>query len=134
MFNKCAFIVGGLVMLMSATSSFSHHCPSHFSRNSDGRFVSDEAPGWHSYVLLEPKVSLDAKQFSGALYIPDRHQIACVYKASNDQWIALTSNPRHAFNEDDLKIEVWNYDADRGEFNCGKPNKNRLACEFTVHS
>lgn len=133
--NHRTFII--TTLLCTGLSSLSAQaaietCPSKFYRNDEGFFISDQPPGWRSYKPSPNGTTLKVDDFGGAVFSPEHKRIACVYRDSNNKWVALVSSRAYAFSQDDLNIDAWKYNHKRKMFVCGTPESSRTECHFKV--
>lgn len=113
-------------------TTFAGSCPKNLTQDSQGYWSSNEPPGWKSPQPTDKKVTLEAKNFGGAVYSPSKKRIACVYKDSSGKWIAILSNIYHPFNEDDLKGNAWQYSQKHKDYICGQPKYELKDCTFEI--
>ena len=114
-------------------------CPTKLARDSNGYWYSDSKPGWKSHKPMPEGVTLKAVNFGGVVYSPERHRIACVYKASNGKWVALVSNVHHGILIDKKAMDdsgekpAWQFSKKHKDYACGQPNVTRIqGCPFEL--
>ena len=128
----------GLVLGIGFTINvFAGHCPKNLHQDDKGYWTSNDQPGWKSHRPTSPTVTLEAKDFGGAVYSPLKKRIACVYKASDGKWVALLSSVYHPFNQDDLKAQEgknspWEYNQQHKDWVCGTPKHKLEDCQFDI--
>lgn len=116
-------------------------CPTQFYKEYDGFWVSKQAPGWKSSEQTGSNVTINTKDFGGAVYAPTQKRLACVYRSSAGYWVAFVSHvhkgfqlDRHALDEV-RKHHAWNWNNKHQDFSCGRPNVNSVKdCPFTLNS
>ena len=128
-FLRTLTLVIGLGFL---TTLFAGTCPETVSQDSQGYWVSNDSPGWKSPSPSKTGLTLNANNFGGVVYSPAKKRIACVYKDSAGNWVALLSDMYHPFNEDDLKNDVWEYSQQHKDYICGQPKNTRTECAFDI--
>lgn len=127
-------------LAMTITASATTSCPTDLTQSHDGHWVSTDAPGWHSSRALPHNVTINTKDFGGAIFVPSQHRIACVYRNSKGFWTSLISNThrgiqinRHVL-DDSGKKAAWRWDSQGKDFMCGRPTvKSANKCTFTVN-
>lgn len=126
-----------LTLGLSGTA-FTYTCPTSFKQESDGFWYSQEKPGWKSHKSTSPGITIKTTDFGGVVYSPSRHRLACVYKASDNQWIALVSSMHEGIMIDkQVKDEkgnglAWRYSEKHKDYACGKPLVSNIdGCPFT---
>ncbi len=137
---KALWVVLALIIgiTLLTTSSYASTCPTVFKQGPQGYWHSIEEPGFRSHQSTKPGITISATDFGGAVYSPKHQRIACVYKASNDKWIAFVSN-----HNQNIKINqpiqsshgetAWQYSPTHKDYTCGKPRVSDLSkCEFQI--
>lgn len=127
------------VSLALAGTAFGDSCPTDLKQNEKGYWYSDSKPGWKSHKTTGTDVTLSADHFGGVIYSPKRKRVACVYKASNGQWIALVSNVHHGIVIDKQALNdsghgpAWQYNKKHDDYACGYPNVTHIdGCQFDL--
>lgn len=122
----------GITLLIAgifAIPALAETCPTHISQDSKGYWTSNDGPGWKS-TEAKTGVTLEAQDFGGVVYSPEKKRFACVYKDSTGTWVALLSSVDHAFEKEDLKGEAWEYNEQYKDHECGTPKSKLQDCEF----
>ncbi|WP_423063665.1 hypothetical protein [Candidiatus Paracoxiella cheracis] len=122
----------GVGLSFTTAASFAGQCPSNLHQDSEGYWTSNDTPGWKSVKPTDTKVTVESKNFGGAIYSPTQKRIACVYKGSDGQWVALISNVDHPFNEDNLNLKVWTFVNKHNIYICGTPKYKLDECTFVI--
>lgn len=122
-----------------SSTILSSTCPIELKRGQDGYWYSDEKPGWKSHKTTPDDVTVSPNDFGGVVYSPQRHRLACVYKASDGKWLALVSNAHHGVvidkkATDDLGTNsAWVFSKKHRDYACGHPTvKNIKGCPFEL--
>lgn len=122
------------------TLAVGNTCPTHFYKEHDGFWVSQEAPGWKSSEQSGTNVTINTKDFGGAVYAPNQRRLACVYRSSVGYWVAFVSHVHKGFQvnrhalDDARKHHAWTWDAKHKDFSCGRPNVTSIKnCKFTLN-
>lgn len=113
-------------------------CPTQLKKNDKGLWYSDQQPGWQSTAKLADGVTIEAKNFGGAVFSPTHKRIACVYRSSDDKWIAFVSDQnanievQKDVKDDSQKESAWKFSEEHKDYACGKPSVNDIKnCQFT---
>lgn len=123
---------------ISALAAEQFTCPTEFKKNAQGLWYSDQQPGWQSTAKLGDAVTIEAKNFGGAVFSPTHKRIACVYRSSDDKWVAFVSDQNANIEvlkdvkDDSGKESAWKFSDEHKDYACGKPSVNDLKnCQFT---
>ncbi len=130
--SRLMLVLAAALGLCYSVQSLATLCPTHFNHDQNGYWTSNEHPGWKSHRPTNANVTLDPKDFGGAVYSPQKKRIACVYKASDGNWVALLSSIYHPFNEDDLTGKGWEFSQEHKDYICGQPKSGIYDCDFKV--
>ena len=128
------------IALLFTTVSFAETCPTHFTQEYDGRWVSYQAPGWRSAKATNYHTTLAASDFGGAIYAPKQKRLACVYRSSKGYWVAMISHvhkgiqiDRHALDE--ARHVAWRWDPNMRDFSCSRPYvTSTTECKFSINA
>ncbi|OGO90994.1 MAG: hypothetical protein A3F41_05090 [Coxiella sp. RIFCSPHIGHO2_12_FULL_44_14] len=123
---------GLLISLGLLTTAWAGQCPTTMQQDGQKYWVSNDPPGWKSHKPTAKDITLTSDRFGGVVYSPEKKRIACVYKGSDGQWIALLSDVYHPFNEDDLQGKTWEYSPEHKDYVCGQPEHALEECQFDV--
>lgn len=131
----CALIIG----LLSMTSVGANTCPVNLKQDDKGFWYSDEKPTWRSHKATNKDIVVKASNFGGAVYSPIHHRIACLYKDSENNWLAIVSKVNYTFaidraaKDDSGKEPAWKWSEKHKDYSCGNPHvKNITGCQFTI--
>lgn len=112
-------------------------CPTNLKQDDNGYWYSTEKPGWYSRISTPKDVTLSAKNFGAVVFSPTRQRLACVYKASNNSWIALVSNLYADIEinkqtmDDTGNGPAWKWNVDHKDYSCGIPHTSDInKCSF----
>ncbi len=132
--NRLMVTLGFIAGLSFSASALAVTCPTALHQDSNGYWTSNDTPGWKSHRPTDKNITLESKNFGGAVYSPQKKRIACVYKGSDGNWVALLSSVYHPFNEDDLKGTGWEFSQQHKDYVCGQPKSGINDCGFNVKS
>jgi len=101
--------------------------------------VNQVGPGWKSHIPTPTDVKIDSKNFGGVVYSPKRKRLACVYRASNNKWVALVSQLHHSIQIDEKTKDdsgtspAWQFSKKHNDYACGRPRVTELdKCQFKL--
>jgi len=115
-------------LTLVAIGSSAATCPTKVERNDEGYWESEQAPGWRSFHKTAEGVSLDVSYFGGVVFSPRHRRMACVYKTSDGQWLALVSEQRNNFRIDKQAMDdsgtraAWVWNDQHQDYSCGRPH------------
>ena len=122
-----------------STLSIANTCPTELKRDHEGYWYSDEKPGWKAHKKTPDGVTIKVADFGGVVYSPQRHRMACVYKASDGKWVALVSSPHNGIlinkkaTNDPGNGPAWEFSKQHKDYACGHPTVTDIkGCEFQL--
>ena len=134
--TSTGLLIAGLSLAGPASADT---CPTKLTHKANGFLVSKARPGWKSHKKIPAGVTISAKNFGGVVYSPQRKRLACVYRASNKEWVALVSERNFGISIDKEakdssgKNAAWQFSKKHGDYACGRPAVKGIAdCKFTV--
>jgi hypothetical protein len=134
-------VLGSLSLIAISSIAFANSCPTQLHREYDGHWVSKQSPGWKSAEITPAGVTINTKDFGGAVYSPKQKRIACVYRSSKGFWVAMISHTHKGFQvnkhalDDARTATAWQWDHNHKDFNCGRPTVTKgKNCQFSLHS
>ena len=133
-----ASATGAIACLFFSSNVLANTCPTNLTQDEKGFWHSSEQPGWKSHIATPKDVTVDPKNFGGVVYSPKRQRLACVYRASNNKWIALVSDAHQGIKidqngkDDSGKAPAWVFSQKHSDYACGRPRVSDLSkCQFT---
>lgn len=140
--NKQFVSISSMFLVLTiGTNVMADTCPKNILQDSQGYWYSTEKPGWKSNSPTKTGIQLNVQDFGGVVYAPDKQRMACVYRDSQNQWIALVSEvtPNVQIDnkalDDSGKRPAWTLDEKYKYYTCGKPYITGVEkCPFTLGS
>ena len=128
-----------ITLLAICSQTFAATCPTQFQQHQNGFWYSQQKPSWKSVIKTPKNITLSAKDFGGVVYSVKHSMLACIYKASNGNWIPLVSKPDKKIKidltakDDNGKATAWRFNPKKKDFACGAPFvKNLKGCQFKL--
>lgn len=129
------------ILAILSTPILASTCPTHFTQESSGHWISAEEPGWRSAETGSLQTDINSADFGGVLYSPKHKRMVCVFRTNKGFWVAMISNTEKRFQIDRHALDssrkhlAWRWDRKHKDFSCGRPNVINIAnCPFTTNA
>jgi len=113
-------------------------CPTKLDRSIEGYWYSTQHPGWSSIETFPQTITINPDHTGAIVFNPMKARLACVYKNSENKWVAIVSMPTNGIRTDtgilnQQSRRVWQWSDEHQDFSCGIPDANHMAqCRFTL--
>ena len=113
-------------------------CPTQLERSAEGYWYSNQHPGWLSVEAFPQTIIMNPDQIGAIVFSPSKTRVACVYRSSGNQWVAIISTNNKGITPDIGLIDpkgqpIWKWSIEHQDYSCSKLDHHDAAnCRFSI--